>query len=55
VAVRRRRLGATLTGTGHLVKGGDAARDSIRTADASRRFAYGPAIAIGCVLAAFIG
>ena len=55
VAIRRRRLRATLTGTGHLVKGGDAARDSISTADASRRFAYGPAIAIGCVLAAFIG
>jgi prepilin peptidase CpaA len=55
VAVQRQRLRATLTGTGHLVKGGDGALDSIRTADASRRFAYGPAIAIGCVLAAFIG
>ena len=55
ISVQRRRLTATLTGTGQLVKGGAAARDGIRTADASRRFAYGPAIAIGSVLAAFIG
>jgi prepilin peptidase CpaA len=53
VAVRRRRLAATFAGTRQLVAG--QARDSIRSADASRRFAYGPAIAIGCVLAAFIG
>ena len=55
VAVQRRRLAATFAGTGRLVAAGGAARESIRTADASRRFAYGPAIAIGCVLAAFIG
>ena len=53
VAVRRQRLAATLAGTRHLVAG--HARDSIRSADASRRFAYGPAIAIGTVLAAFMG
>ena len=53
VAVRRQRLAATFAGTRQLVAG--EARDSIRSADASRRFAYGPAIAIGCVLAAFIG
>ena len=55
VSIQRQRLRATLTGTGRLVSGGGEARDAIRTADASRRFAYGPAIAIGCVLAAFIG
>jgi prepilin peptidase CpaA len=55
VAVQRRRLAATFAGTGRLVAAGGAARESIRTADASRRFAYGPAIAFGCVLAAFIG
>jgi prepilin peptidase CpaA len=55
VSVQRQRLAATLTGTGRLVSGGGESRDATRNADASRRFAYGPALAIGCVLAAFIG
>jgi prepilin peptidase CpaA len=54
VSMQRQRLVATLAGTGRLVTGA-AGRDAIRSADASRRFAYGPAIAIGCVLAALIG
>jgi prepilin peptidase CpaA len=55
IAARRRRLGATLADTRRLVADGAAAREQVRSADASRRFAYGPAIAIGCVLAAFTG
>ena len=55
VAMRRRRLGATLAGTGRLIAApGDAPRE-IRNARAVRRFAYGPAIAIGSVLAALLG
>ena len=52
VAVRRRRLAATLTGTGRLI-GGDG--HQIKTAGAASRFAYGPAIAIGSVIATLIG
>jgi prepilin peptidase CpaA len=53
VAVRRRRLTATLTGTGRLM--GSGGRHQIQTAAASSRFAYGPAIAAGSVIAALIG
>lgn len=53
VAVRRRRLSATLAGAGRLM--GADGRQQIRTAGASRRFAYGPAIAIGSVIATLIG
>ena len=53
VAVRRRRLAATLTGTGRLI--GANGRRQIETATASSRFAYGPAIAVGSVIATLIG
>jgi hypothetical protein len=53
VAVRRRRLAATLTGTGRLI--GADGRRQIQTAAASSRFAYGPAIAAGSVIATLIG
>ncbi len=53
VAVRRRRLAATLTGTGRLI--GAEGRRQIETATASSRFAYGPAIAAGSVIATLIG
>ena len=53
VAARRRRLAATLTRTGRLM--GSGARHGIQTAPASSRFAYGPAIAVGSVIAALIG
>jgi prepilin peptidase CpaA len=53
VAVKRRRLGETLTGTGRLI--GADGRQQIKTAGASSRFAYGPAIAIGSVIAMLIG
>lgn len=49
VALRRRRLSATLTGTGKLI--GAGGRREIEKATASSRFAYGPAIATGSVIA----
>jgi prepilin peptidase CpaA len=55
VAVRRGRLGVTLTGTKQLIAAPAEARQELRSADMARRFAYGPAIAIGSVLAAVVG
>lgn len=51
VAVRRRRLGATIAGTGRLMASPASAPDEIRAASSARRFAYGPAIAVGSMLA----
>lgn len=53
VALRRRRLGATLTNTSRLM--GSGGRHQIQTAKASSRFAYGPAIAAGSLIAMLIG
>jgi prepilin peptidase CpaA len=55
VAVRRRRLGTTLAGTGRLIAARSDAREDIRGAGNSNRFAYGPAIAIGSMIAATVG
>jgi prepilin peptidase CpaA len=55
VALRRQRLAATLAGTGRLISAPGEAKKEIRAATGSSRFAYGPAIAIGSVLAALIG
>lgn len=55
VAVRRQRLGATMAGTGRLISAPGEAKKEIQAATGSSRFAYGPAIAIGSVLAALIG
>ncbi len=55
VAARRQRLAATLAGTGRLISAPGEAKKEIRAATGSSRFAYGPAIAIGSVLAALIG
>ncbi len=55
IALRRRRLGATLAGTGRLIAAPGAARDEIKAAHVGSRFAYGPAIAVGSVIAALIG
>jgi prepilin peptidase CpaA len=55
VAAQRRRLAATFAGTGKLIAAPVDTRQQFRTAPASRRFAYGPAIAIGSVLAALMG
>ena len=55
VAARRRRLKATLAGTGRLLSGPGEVKEEIRSATAASRFAYGPAIAVGSVLAALWG
>ncbi|MDQ3421171.1 MAG: A24 family peptidase [Acidobacteriota bacterium] len=51
VAIRRQRLAATLAGTGRLMAAPASAPREIRAASSARRFAYGPAIAIGSMLA----
>lgn len=51
IAIRRQRLGATLAGTGRLMAAPASASHDIKTASSVRRFAYGPAIAIGSMLA----
>jgi hypothetical protein len=55
VALRRKRLAATLAGTGRLIAAPAEAKKEIQSATVSSRFAYGPAIAIGSVLAALLG
>jgi prepilin peptidase CpaA len=55
VAARRRRLAATFAGTRRLIAAPVGGREDIQMAPAARRFAYGPAIAIGSVLAGLIG
>ena len=55
VAIRRRRLTATLAGTGRLVAGSPDTRELLRAAPAASRFAYGPAIAAGTIVAALVG
>lgn len=55
VALSRRRLAATLAGTGRLITAPGGVTKEIEAATGSSRFAYGPAIAIGSVLAALMG
>jgi prepilin peptidase CpaA len=55
VATRRRRLAATLSGTSRLIASPGAVRQEIQGAAKVSRFAYGPAIAIGSLVAALIG
>ena len=55
VALRRQRLAATLAGTGRLLTAPGQVKQEIHAATVSSRFAYGPAIAIGSVLAALMG
>jgi prepilin peptidase CpaA len=54
VAKRRGRLAATIAGTGRLMATSGDTREQIRSAPQAHRFAYGPAIAIGSVLAALV-
>jgi prepilin peptidase CpaA len=54
VALQRRRLTATLAGTARIIAAPTDARREVKGAAASRRFAYGPAIAVGSVLAALV-
>ena len=55
VALRRRRFSATVAGTARMIAAPTGAKQEIRAATASSRFAYGPAIAVGSVLAALVG
>jgi prepilin peptidase CpaA len=55
VAIANRRLGATVRRTGKLVTAPGEARQEIVAPDAGNRFAYGPAIAAGSLLAAMLG
>lgn len=55
VAINRRRFAETLAGTGRLIAAPAQASTEIRGAGASRRFAYGPAIAAGSLLAVLVG
>ena len=54
VATKRHRLAATLAQTGQLVTGPGAAPQVIRASTGASRFAYGPAIAVGSVVAALV-
>jgi len=54
VAIRRRRLAATLAQTGRLVAAPGAAPGEIKAASAASRFAYGPAIAAGSMIAVLV-
>jgi prepilin peptidase CpaA len=52
VALSRGRLSATLAGTGRLLMAPAGAKETIGATAATSRFAYGPAIAIGSLVAA---
>jgi prepilin peptidase CpaA len=54
IAIRRRRLQATLGNTARLVTDGAAAAASIEAPEMDNRFAYAPAIALGVVMAALL-
>jgi prepilin peptidase CpaA len=54
VALRRRRLSATVAGTARMLAAPGGARHEIRSATPESRFAYGPAIAVGSMLAVLL-
>jgi prepilin peptidase CpaA len=54
LAIANRRLGATVRRTGKLVTAPGDAKREIEAPEAGNRFAYGPAIAAGSVLAAWL-
>lgn len=53
-ATRRKRLGATLSRTARLATAREGAKHEIDGSAAASRFAFGPAIAVGAVLAALL-
>jgi prepilin peptidase CpaA len=55
VALRRQRLAATFAGTARLITTPTDARSEFKAATPSNRFAYGPAIAVGSIIAALVG
>lgn len=54
VAVRRQRLAETVAGTGRLITAPSHAQHVLKGAAPASRFAYGPAIAIGSLVAVLI-
>lgn len=54
VAIRRRRLGTTLAGTGRMMAAPADVRQEIAAGAPASRFAYGPAIAAGSLIAALL-
>jgi prepilin peptidase CpaA len=54
VAIQRKRLGTTLVGTGRMITAPSDVKQEIAAKAASSRFAYGPAIAAGSLLAALL-
>ncbi len=54
-AVRRRRLGTTLSRTARLVAAPASTKHDIDSTAAASRFAYGPAIAVGAIAALLVG
>jgi prepilin peptidase CpaA len=55
VAARRKRLAATFAGTARIIAAPVDARREIQSATPASRFAYGPAIAVGSILATLVG
>jgi len=55
VAVRRRSLSRTVATTARMLATPTGAPTEIRSAKAASRFAYGPAIAVGSVIAVLLG
>jgi prepilin peptidase CpaA len=55
VALRRRRLTLALAGTGRLISAPSSVKQKIEAAGSASRFAYGPAIAAGSIIAALLG
>lgn len=54
IAVQRGRLAATISGTGNILRAPAETRKQIEAPGARNRFSYGPAIAAGAVLAAWL-
>jgi prepilin peptidase CpaA len=55
VALRRGRLGRTMGMTARLLRRPDKLKSEIESPAEHNRFSYGPAIAIGCVVAMLMG
>ena len=55
IAIRRGRLGRTMGLTARLLGRPDKLKTAIESPAEHNRFSYGPAIAIGCVIAMLIG
>ena len=54
VAIQRRRLGTTLAGTGRMIAAPTDVKREVAAGTPASRFAYGPAIAAGSMLAALL-